>query len=46
MKLLKPDLLRSFGIGFALGCAAIAMTMGLGSFSGSVMPSANAATSK
>ncbi len=46
MNFLKPDLLRSFGIGFVLGCAALAMTMGLGGFSDSVLPSAVAATSK
>jgi len=46
MSFLKPDLLRSFGIGFALGAAALLMTLGLGGQQGGVVPSAVAATAK
>ena len=43
MDFLKPDLLRSFGIGFVLGCAALMMTMNGGSGSNGLVSSAVAA---
>jgi len=43
MAFLKPDLLRSFGIGFLLGCAVLAMTMNDGSGAGGLVPAAVAA---
>ena len=46
MDFLKPDLLRSFGIGFALGCAALALGFGINGYNSTMVPSAVAATSR
>ncbi|MFM5932238.1 MAG: hypothetical protein ACKOPQ_15175 [Novosphingobium sp.] len=46
MSFLKADLVRSFGIGFVLGCAALFLTMETGEPSGGVVPSAIAAQTR
>ncbi|WP_158241523.1 hypothetical protein [Novosphingobium sp. TH158] len=46
MSFLKADLLRSFGIGFLVGCAALFMTMDSGEPSNGVVPSAIAAPAR
>ncbi len=46
MNLFDSALLKSFAVGFALGCLALVATLGAGSmpapFTGSVMPAAQA----
>ncbi len=46
MSFLKPDLLRSFAIGFALGCGALFMTLGMGDSTGGMVPAAIAAPAR
>ena len=46
MDFLKPDLLRSFGIGFALGCVVLLMAAGFSGHAGGVVPAAVAATAR
>ncbi len=46
MTFLKPDLLRSFAIGFVMGCGALFMTLGMGESSGGMVPSAIAAPAR
>jgi hypothetical protein len=41
----KPDLIRSFAVGFALGCMALFATMGGGDHGNGVVPAAIAAQS-
>lgn len=46
MSFLKSDLMRSFGIGFLAGCAALFMTMDTGEPSNGVVPAAIAAPAR
>lgn len=46
MNFLKPDLVRSFAIGFALGCVALFATLGVGGSGNGVVPAAIAAQSR